>query len=213
MSILFAATYPERVWALVLVGSYARVLWAPDYPYRDPRGGLPRVHRADRGATWGTAEHGGHELPRRLAPSADEEGQACARHAAPPELEPGLSRCLRADEHGDRRPARARRPSGFRRSSSTAAATPRTSSAAPATSPSTSPGARHVELPGVGPRDPRRRSRAAAPGDRAVPDRGLGGACVGGRRARARARDGALHRHRGIDREGCASSETQAGES
>ena len=33
MSILFAATYPERVWALVLVGSYARVLWAPDYPW------------------------------------------------------------------------------------------------------------------------------------------------------------------------------------
>ena len=33
MSILFAATYPERATALVLIGGFARVLWAPDYPW------------------------------------------------------------------------------------------------------------------------------------------------------------------------------------
>jgi class 3 adenylate cyclase len=33
MSILFAATYPERAWALVLYGTFARELWAPDYPW------------------------------------------------------------------------------------------------------------------------------------------------------------------------------------
>jgi pimeloyl-ACP methyl ester carboxylesterase len=33
MSILFAATYPERVSALVLYGSIARGAWAPDYPW------------------------------------------------------------------------------------------------------------------------------------------------------------------------------------
>lgn len=33
MSILFAATYPTRVAALVLVASFARMLWAPDYPW------------------------------------------------------------------------------------------------------------------------------------------------------------------------------------
>ena len=33
MSLLFAATYPERTVALVLYGSYARRLWAPDHPY------------------------------------------------------------------------------------------------------------------------------------------------------------------------------------
>jgi len=33
MSILFAATYPERTWALVIAGSFARVRWAPDYPW------------------------------------------------------------------------------------------------------------------------------------------------------------------------------------
>ncbi len=32
MALLFAATYPERVNALVLWGSYARMAWSPDYP-------------------------------------------------------------------------------------------------------------------------------------------------------------------------------------
>jgi pimeloyl-ACP methyl ester carboxylesterase len=32
MTLLFAATYPERVRALVLWGSFARATWAPDYP-------------------------------------------------------------------------------------------------------------------------------------------------------------------------------------
>jgi pimeloyl-ACP methyl ester carboxylesterase/class 3 adenylate cyclase len=33
MSILFAATYPERVAALVLLGSFPRMMWAPEYPW------------------------------------------------------------------------------------------------------------------------------------------------------------------------------------
>ena len=33
MSVLFAATYPERTSALVLYGAYARRAWAPDHPY------------------------------------------------------------------------------------------------------------------------------------------------------------------------------------
>ena len=33
MSVLFAATYPERTPALVLYGSYAKRLWAADYPW------------------------------------------------------------------------------------------------------------------------------------------------------------------------------------
>jgi pimeloyl-ACP methyl ester carboxylesterase len=31
MSVVFAATHPDRVSALVLYGGFARVLWAPDY--------------------------------------------------------------------------------------------------------------------------------------------------------------------------------------
>ena len=37
MSILFAATYPDRVGAMVLYGGFARTLWAPDYPWGTPR--------------------------------------------------------------------------------------------------------------------------------------------------------------------------------
>ena len=33
MSLLFAATYPERVSALVLWSTFARLSWAPDYPF------------------------------------------------------------------------------------------------------------------------------------------------------------------------------------
>ena len=33
MSVLFAATYPERTTALVLCGAFARRAWAPDYPW------------------------------------------------------------------------------------------------------------------------------------------------------------------------------------
>lgn len=47
LSILFAATYPEHVSALVLYGAYAWFAWAPDYPDGVPDevgdDGLPRV--------------------------------------------------------------------------------------------------------------------------------------------------------------------------
>jgi pimeloyl-ACP methyl ester carboxylesterase len=33
LSLLFAATYPDRTIALVLYGSFARSAWAPDYPW------------------------------------------------------------------------------------------------------------------------------------------------------------------------------------
>jgi pimeloyl-ACP methyl ester carboxylesterase len=33
MSVLFAATYPERVTALVLYGAFAKRVWSPDYPW------------------------------------------------------------------------------------------------------------------------------------------------------------------------------------
>ncbi len=36
MCALFAATYPERTTALIMGGSYARRMWAPDYPWGTP---------------------------------------------------------------------------------------------------------------------------------------------------------------------------------
>jgi pimeloyl-ACP methyl ester carboxylesterase/class 3 adenylate cyclase len=37
MCTLFAATYPERTTALIMSGSYARRMWAPDYTWGTPR--------------------------------------------------------------------------------------------------------------------------------------------------------------------------------
>jgi class 3 adenylate cyclase len=52
MSIVFAATYPERVSALVLVGSFARTLWSEDYPIGDRREEIePRLLMAE--GLWG----------------------------------------------------------------------------------------------------------------------------------------------------------------
>jgi class 3 adenylate cyclase len=71
MSILFAATYPERTWALVLEGSFARELWAPDYPWGIREDEWERESAEDERA-WGTHEQS-LGLARALAPSADEE--------------------------------------------------------------------------------------------------------------------------------------------
>jgi len=63
MSLLFAATYPERTLALVIYGSYARRLWAPDHPYgrtaADWNGFCQRLER----------EWGGPVAPDIFAPS------------------------------------------------------------------------------------------------------------------------------------------------
>jgi class 3 adenylate cyclase len=52
MSILFAATYPDRTIALVLYGSYARRLSAPDYPFGESEEGVrSRIEAMER--EWG----------------------------------------------------------------------------------------------------------------------------------------------------------------
>jgi pimeloyl-ACP methyl ester carboxylesterase len=53
MSALFAATYPRRTTALVLVGSLARTAWAPDYPWGRTRDEFEARVSAIRNA-WGT---------------------------------------------------------------------------------------------------------------------------------------------------------------
>jgi len=55
MSLLFSATYPERVRALVLYGSYSRRSWAPDYPFGwDAQKWKAVIDNADR--NWGSAK-------------------------------------------------------------------------------------------------------------------------------------------------------------
>jgi pimeloyl-ACP methyl ester carboxylesterase len=95
MSLLFAATYPDRVWALVLAGSYARVLWAPDYP-----SGIREdvyVERMEQGQRRRLqSDEWAVEAAERLAPSADEEGKLAfarvLRHSASPGAWAALSR-------------------------------------------------------------------------------------------------------------------------
>jgi class 3 adenylate cyclase len=76
MAILFAATYPERAWALVLEGANARYRWAPDYPWgwheeEDDLDGLQE--------RWGSREHA-LVLVRGIAPSlSDAEREAAAQ--------------------------------------------------------------------------------------------------------------------------------------
>jgi DNA-binding SARP family transcriptional activator/pimeloyl-ACP methyl ester carboxylesterase len=71
MAILFAATYPDRAWALVLEGGRPRVLWAPDYPWGLDEQEFDHELAAEL-QDWGTREHS-LEIARALAPSASED--------------------------------------------------------------------------------------------------------------------------------------------
>jgi class 3 adenylate cyclase len=68
---LFAATYPERTEALVLVNTPARVVEAEDYPYGMPQDEWWAELRAVR-ELWGTRDY--HEMQaREIDPEADQE--------------------------------------------------------------------------------------------------------------------------------------------
>jgi class 3 adenylate cyclase/pimeloyl-ACP methyl ester carboxylesterase len=94
MSILFAATYPERAWALALCGAFARERWAPDYPFgiRDEEA---RREDEEIERNWGTPEDAA-TTAQGLAPSAGaDERQALAtmiRQSASPGAALALNR-------------------------------------------------------------------------------------------------------------------------
>jgi class 3 adenylate cyclase/esterase/lipase len=94
MSILFAATYPERAWALALCGTFARERWAPDYPFgiRDEEA---RREDEEIERSWGTPEDA-TATAQGLAPSVSaEEHQALAtliRQSASPGAALALNR-------------------------------------------------------------------------------------------------------------------------
>jgi class 3 adenylate cyclase len=64
---VFAATYPERVVALILQNTWPRVVWAPDFPAGDPVEDWHQRVRSVR-SSWGTREFQRGEL-RRFFPS------------------------------------------------------------------------------------------------------------------------------------------------
>lgn len=98
LSILFAATYPERVEKLVVYGSYARLAWAPDYPNgRSDEAAAAYADGAQR--LWGT----GRVLSRlaQHAPDPETEQKVMARlerYTATPEM---ASRILRHNQQID----------------------------------------------------------------------------------------------------------------
>jgi class 3 adenylate cyclase len=82
MAALFAATYPERTEALVLYGSYARRLWAPDYPW------APTEAERQRYGEQLERDWGWENDMRIMCPSADEPlarwwGERCRAAASP----------------------------------------------------------------------------------------------------------------------------------
>ena len=91
MAILFAATYPERCWALVLDGGFPRVLWAPDYPWGERDEEVTRDEAAYQG--WGTTEHSLGAV-ERIAPSADAENKQALARLLRASASPGAVRAL-----------------------------------------------------------------------------------------------------------------------
>jgi pimeloyl-ACP methyl ester carboxylesterase len=86
MSIVFAATYPERTAGLLLSGTAARTLWAPDHPWGPSEAEYLRsVEEEER--RWGSDEHG-LEVMRRYSPALDDPAAqawgAYLRQAASP---------------------------------------------------------------------------------------------------------------------------------
>jgi class 3 adenylate cyclase len=75
MSLLFAATYPERVQALILYGAYARIVSAPDYPEGlSPEFAKDRMEDIRR--RWGQGIMASFMAPERAADPSFLERQA-----------------------------------------------------------------------------------------------------------------------------------------
>ena len=78
MSLLYAATYPQRTSALVLYGSYSKRSWAPDYPFgwndEQWQRALDNIEH-----NWGSPQ--ALSIAKR-APSATADPQAAERLAA-----------------------------------------------------------------------------------------------------------------------------------
>jgi class 3 adenylate cyclase len=69
MAMLFAATYPDRTTALITIGSYARRIWDPEYPW------APTSAERQQFFDWIERNWGGDVDPSTLAPSlASDEG-------------------------------------------------------------------------------------------------------------------------------------------
>ena len=102
LALLFAATYPERVSALVLYGAYPRISWAPDYP-----DGMPEEIWAEGlrylEENWGRGQEADLCSTSRTGPGRRSDLAQSTRAVGAPLGEPGSGSCDHADEPRDRR--------------------------------------------------------------------------------------------------------------
>ena len=115
MSALFAATYPERTVALALMGTFARRMWAPDYPAglkEETWQSRHALKAPEAGEDWGLAVT--RTWLARVAPAASRDEEAVRWYASyvVRGASPGAEHALRPDEQGDRRPPRPARDPG-----------------------------------------------------------------------------------------------------
>ena len=94
MSVLFAATYPERVSALVLYASFPRILWAPDYPFGEREDEYDRLSREEE-ERWGSPEFFA-ELIDGYAPGMSDEGRLASLDYLRQSASPGVVAALNA---------------------------------------------------------------------------------------------------------------------
>jgi class 3 adenylate cyclase len=92
MSALFAATYPERAWSLVLYGGCARELRAPDYPWGPTEAEAMQMIEAERSRLErpGRSE----EIARSGMPTAGDEEVAALARMIRQSISPGASEAL-----------------------------------------------------------------------------------------------------------------------
>jgi class 3 adenylate cyclase len=86
MSILFAATFPERTTALVLYGGMARSTWAEDYPFAAPADALWEATEQFINPEWGTGSMVEIFAPSLDTPEAREWGGRFQRYGASPRM-------------------------------------------------------------------------------------------------------------------------------
>ena len=100
LGIFFAATYPERVRALILSGSYARGAWAPDYPI-GVRDEDFVVERDDTERRWGSFELAQEWVDEQAPSLAHDRGfvdwlSRVMRHGASPAAARAFAEALHA---------------------------------------------------------------------------------------------------------------------
>jgi class 3 adenylate cyclase len=69
MSVLFAATYPERTIALITLGTFAKRIWSPDYPWAPTPEAREREYE-DLERTWGKEVDIGYYAPSMTGDAA-----------------------------------------------------------------------------------------------------------------------------------------------